>query len=350
MTSSPLVSIVINNYNYGRYLKGCIECALGQSYPNREVIVVDDGSTDHSVQLLEDFGDQITAVVQANGGQAAAYNAGFAASAGELLLFLDADDLLHPTLLEQVVAAWESGSAKMHYGLRMITAEGEALDGWHPNFLHRGNVVPIIEQFGMYASAPGSGNVYCRRALDKLLPMPEGPWRIAADSYLIVLVPFFGPVQTLDSENTGYYRLAGGAVSEGGVLNSSAQNPARAVAISSAARGAIAQALNDLELRKLDDFPKLPPADARLRLISYKVDRARHPFPGDGLWTLGLLAARSLLSWPGYAPTARWAYILWMFCLILSPPPLARKLIRWSTQPASRPAWVRSAMARLRNT
>ena len=80
---APLVSIVINNYNYGRFVGSAIESALEQSYSNTEVIVVDDGSTDTSREVIASFGDRIGAVLKANGGQASAYNAGFAASKGD---------------------------------------------------------------------------------------------------------------------------------------------------------------------------------------------------------------------------------------------------------------------------
>jgi glycosyltransferase involved in cell wall biosynthesis len=91
--AKPLVSIVVNNFNYGRFLRQSIESALAQDHPRTEVIVVDDASTDGSVEIIRSFGDRIVPVCQErNGGQAAALNAGFAASRGELIIFLDADD------------------------------------------------------------------------------------------------------------------------------------------------------------------------------------------------------------------------------------------------------------------
>ena len=89
-----LVSIVINNYNYARYLGDAIDSALAQTWHPLEVIVVDDGSTDDSWSVIQRYGERVRAMRQPNGGQGAAYNAGFAASRGEWVLFLDADDLL----------------------------------------------------------------------------------------------------------------------------------------------------------------------------------------------------------------------------------------------------------------
>ncbi len=76
-TSKPLVSILINNYNYGRFLSKAIDSALNQEYQNIEVIVVDDGSTDDSRKIIESYGERIKPVLKENGGQASAFNAGF---------------------------------------------------------------------------------------------------------------------------------------------------------------------------------------------------------------------------------------------------------------------------------
>jgi glycosyltransferase involved in cell wall biosynthesis len=101
----PLVSILINNYNYGHFLADAIDSALAQTYPHVEVIVVDDGSTDHSRAVIANYGDKIISVLKANGGQASAFNAGFAAAQGEIICFLDADDICLPTKVAEVVNA-----------------------------------------------------------------------------------------------------------------------------------------------------------------------------------------------------------------------------------------------------
>ena len=87
----PLISIVIHNFNYGRFLAHCIDSALAQSYPHCEVIVVDDASTDGSRAVLERYADRVRIVYQAaNRGQGGAFNAGFRASRGSIVMFLDA--------------------------------------------------------------------------------------------------------------------------------------------------------------------------------------------------------------------------------------------------------------------
>jgi glycosyltransferase involved in cell wall biosynthesis len=100
---SPLVSILINNYNYGQFLAEAIDSALMQTYTNIEVIVVDDGSTDNSHEIIKSYRDRITSILKKNGGQASAFNTGFAASNGEIVCFLDSDDIFLPDKVKEIV-------------------------------------------------------------------------------------------------------------------------------------------------------------------------------------------------------------------------------------------------------
>src|SRR3954447_21770694 len=84
MASKVPASVVVNNHNYARFLSDAIDSALSQTHPDTEVIVVDDGSTDGSPEVISGYGDNITAILNEWGGQGSAVNAGFAASSGEL--------------------------------------------------------------------------------------------------------------------------------------------------------------------------------------------------------------------------------------------------------------------------
>ncbi len=105
---NPLVSILINNYNYGCFLSEAIDSALAQNYQHCEVIVVDDGSTDNSREIIARYGDKIIPVLKENGGQASAFNAGFAASRGSIICFLDSDDIFMPEKATEIVKAFTS--------------------------------------------------------------------------------------------------------------------------------------------------------------------------------------------------------------------------------------------------
>src|SRR5215207_1739222 len=99
------VSFVIPNYNHARYLGQAIESALAQTYPNTEVIVVDDGSTDDSRSVAAGFCDRIRYIYQRNAGLSAARNTGVRAALGEYIALLDADDLVEPAYAERLLAA-----------------------------------------------------------------------------------------------------------------------------------------------------------------------------------------------------------------------------------------------------
>jgi glycosyltransferase involved in cell wall biosynthesis len=104
----PKASIIIPAYNAERFISQAVDSALSQTYPDFEVIVVDDGSTDGTRAVLSAYGDKIHYIYQENKGPSAARNAGFLASQGDYLLFLDSDDLIAPNKLELQVSLLEA--------------------------------------------------------------------------------------------------------------------------------------------------------------------------------------------------------------------------------------------------
>lgn len=104
----PLVSVVIPAYNAATFLPQAIRSVLAQTYANYETIVVDDGSTDSSAHVARDFGRAVRLVSGVHKGVSAARNLGVKAAVGELIAFLDADDLWSPSKLSAQVAALES--------------------------------------------------------------------------------------------------------------------------------------------------------------------------------------------------------------------------------------------------
>lgn len=110
---NPLVSIIIPCFNTEKYVAEAIESALAQTYPNCEVIVIDDGSTDRSLDVICSFGDRITWETGPNRGAPAARNRGAARARGDILQFLDADDTLYPAKLDLQVALLVRGAADL---------------------------------------------------------------------------------------------------------------------------------------------------------------------------------------------------------------------------------------------
>ncbi|WP_432839972.1 glycosyltransferase family 2 protein [Dactylosporangium sp. CA-092794] len=100
--SSPLVSVVVPNYNYSRALPLCLQALLDQTYPNLEIIVVDDCSTDDSAAVAASFGVRVLRTTS-NGGPAAARNLGARHATGEILFFVDSDVAAHPDAVANAV-------------------------------------------------------------------------------------------------------------------------------------------------------------------------------------------------------------------------------------------------------
>lgn len=123
------VSVIIPNYNYARYVGGAIESVLTQTYPNVDIIVVDDGSTDASKDVLFNYGDSIKVLSQQNRGVAAARNNGVAASSGEFVAFLDADDEWLPEKITKQVALFRQDHTLglVHVGVEEVDENGNPL-------------------------------------------------------------------------------------------------------------------------------------------------------------------------------------------------------------------------------
>src|SRR6516162_381108 len=111
----PLVSILIPAYNAGEALAETVESALAQTWPNKEIIVVDDGSKDSTLSIARQFASRgVTVITQKNQGAAATRNNALAASRGDFIQWLDADDLLVPEkITKQMQALEQCGNKRM---------------------------------------------------------------------------------------------------------------------------------------------------------------------------------------------------------------------------------------------
>jgi glycosyltransferase involved in cell wall biosynthesis len=218
-------SIVINNYNYAHFLNQAIESALAQTHGNTEVIVIDDGSTDHSAEIIGSYGDRIVAVFKSNGGQSSCYYRGYEVASGDVVLFLDADDYLHPHCISEVVNHWKEGCVKAHFYLDVVEEDGRRIDAVVPSGrLSRGTApLKMMHLFGAYCSPPGSGNVYSRDFLRQILPRQlDDEFRrfeavhFGGDSVPILAAPYFGGIEAIP-QILGVYRrhanAAGGVTS-----------------------------------------------------------------------------------------------------------------------------------------
>jgi len=204
----PLVSIIINNYNYEQFLSDAINSALNQTYPHIEVIVVDDGSTDNSNQLINSYGNKIIQVFKENGGQASALNAGFAASQGDIICFLDADDIFLPEKVTEVVSCFNSEASVdwfFHYSCPKKTEEIEKLKPKFNLNIENQDTLDKIRYIDFRNNilnaelpnfTPSTSNLcFSREILNQIFPLPEikGLSRVAiSDAYIKYLAVGLG--------------------------------------------------------------------------------------------------------------------------------------------------------------
>jgi glycosyltransferase involved in cell wall biosynthesis len=192
LPSSPLVSILINNYNYGRFLDEAIQSALNQTYDRVEVVVVDDGSTDNSAAVIKAYGDRITAILKPNGGQASAFNAGVAASTGDIICFLDSDDIVTPTKAAQIAEVFQQHpkAAWCFHPLPLVDTHLQPLST--PSMTSQATycdvraAIQVGTLIGKLPFSPPatSGLCFRRSLIQQIFPMPEAESISLNDTYL----------------------------------------------------------------------------------------------------------------------------------------------------------------------
>ena len=203
-----LVSVIITNYNYGRFLGEAIDSVLAQSHAEVECVVVDDGSTDDSRAVIE-ARPGVVAIFKQNGGQAKALKTGLEAAKGEIVISLDSDDYLFPDACEQVVAAWAPGVSCLNY--RLAVNADPALSWPAEPFLDQGHQA-FLAANGYYPSPPMSGNAFDRNYAREVLSRADHLDGDGVDAYLLYSAPFFGRIAHVDKA-LGVYRTHGGNVS-----------------------------------------------------------------------------------------------------------------------------------------
>lgn len=113
--AKPVVSVVMPCYNGEAFLAAAVESVLGQTFRDFELIVIDDGSTDRSADILAGYGERIRVIRQRNRGVSAARNAGIEAARGDFIAFLDSDDWWEPDFLDQMVKAMDDPRTAIAY-------------------------------------------------------------------------------------------------------------------------------------------------------------------------------------------------------------------------------------------
>lgn len=354
METMPSCSVIIDNYNYERFLPTAIDSVLAQTYPNIEVLVVDDCSTDGSREVMASYGDRITPILLAqNGKQAAALNAGFAASKGEIILFLDADDYLRPTAVKQIVAAFQSNSeqadiGKVHFRLQVVDGDDEPMNYFIPSIgmsLATGEVWQELLQTSSYVSAPMSGNAYRRETLAPIFPIPDA-YKTTADDYLMISSPFYAKKLAGIDEPIGAYRV-----------HNSNQWALTSVS-GSRFRRFVNHDLQNFQLlqQRAKEFDQRVPADLERRslgriwsrLASLRLEPQDHPVETDQVLKLVGWGLNALWKFSSHNFPKRVIYSLLFLWVGFMPVPLARLGITWLYAPHLRPKFIDVGINRLR--
>ncbi len=235
MTARPKVSIIIPAYNVEAYIAAAVDSALAQTYPNVEVVVVDDGSTDGTAEILAGYGDRIVVVTQPNGGLAAARNSGLRAATGDIFGLLDGDDIWLPERLDRMVDLLESRP-----DLGLVTSDSWLMEDFTPttkrsypdrrrrpvpateadqipeiarfNFLFISVLLrrELMEECGMFLEHTRRGAEFQRHARAGGGPSIEG----AEDYELWMRYLLAGTRAGFLDEPLGYYRVRSGSLSD----------------------------------------------------------------------------------------------------------------------------------------
>ena len=203
-----MVSVIIDNYNYGRFVTEAIESVLKQTYDDWELIVVDDGSKDDSIKIIKEYADKypdrIRPVFKENGGQASCFNTGYSLAKGDIIAFLDSDDMWTPDKLERIAEAHKKSGYVAHEkefsnGYRQIihTEQGDKRSYYLREYGINDSYDIITSTFSL-----------SRKIADRIFPMPEEEFRICADHYVKYFALYFENPLFLHEKLT-LYRIHG---------------------------------------------------------------------------------------------------------------------------------------------
>lgn len=316
------LSVIIPNFNYERFVGAAIDSALALDWPDVEVVVVDDGSTDNSLEVIRSYGDRIRVLAIENSTQRVAVNRGFAATTGDVIVVLDADDVLPPELPSRLAQVWGPAVSKVQFRMQRIDESGMPIGTPFPAF----DPPPTPAQVRLWATAttayptpPGSANAYARWFLDRLMPV-GAEVGAAADSAPLACAPFLGDVVTVPEVTVSYRRHAGNDSTLTADPERFPREVRRAQARWRAAGNICGGGLDEralfrsrelLQLRvaavRMTPGPPPLPGDSRLRMAADAVTSARHPGP-EG-WSTRLIIAG------------------WCLAVLVAPQRLAHQLI-----------------------
>nr|WP_246214911.1 glycosyltransferase [Modestobacter muralis] len=323
------MSVVIANYNYAQYVGAAVDSALALRWGDVEVVVVDDGSTDGSAEVLERYADRVRLISLANGGQRVAANRGFAESTGDVVVFLDADDVLPPELAERLAEVWTPSVSKVQFRMQRIDEAGVPFGEPFPQWRSVPSPADIrrwVVRTSAQPTPPGSGNAYARWFLDRIFPLDASIGE-SADSGCIAAAPFHGDVVTVPDTVVGYRKHG---ANDSNLLSDDTRF-AREVE-RARARWRFAQQSIGVRPEEVDERPLFRSRELlQFRAAAVRSTPGERPLPGDGRLRLFLDVLRSPLHPGDQSWRARLVLAAWCLAVLSVPRSLVRPLVvlRW---------------------
>jgi len=207
----PAVTVLVDTYNHERFIEEALVSVLEQDFPasEMEILVVDDGSTDRTPEIVRKFGPRVRLLRKSNGGQASAFNAGISEASSEIVAFLDGDDWWASGKLTRVVDAMSQDAAVgiVGHGIVMVHRDGsEQSEVLREGFRFQASTMEGARLLRRRGAFLGTSRMTIRtELLRRIGPVPEAI-EVQADEYFFTLAAVFGWAQILPEALT-YYRL-----------------------------------------------------------------------------------------------------------------------------------------------
>ena len=342
-----VVSIIISNYNYSSYLAQAIDSALNQTNPV-EVIVIDDGSTDNSKDIITSYGDRIRSVLKQNEGQYSCFNLGWKLAKGEMIMFLDSDDVLLPDAAKKCAERLkEPGVIKAQFLLKKVDKYLQPIGGTAPAYGlgDEANIKRDIALWGYYLSPPNSGNAYTKDFLDKIMPMQrltfggQSYYYLPADDYAKSLAGLAGRIVNIN-EVLGLYRFHGENESDSGKVETLKKLRILFMYDYIRERHQMEWAPKFGVPCKFD-FSRFHPTVCKKRFLAYRLQPEDHPIPEDNYFRLLFSGLWGAVRFPYLKLNKRIFIICGFIAIGVLPRPMLRKMLGAVAKPEERKGVLR---------
>ena len=319
------LSVVIVNYNTERYLAATIESALALQWHDVEIVVVDAGSTDGSAAVMESFADRVTICLNENAPQRVGATHGFGLTSGDVVVFLDHDDILPPDLPAHLDKAFTPTTAKVQLQMQRIDENGTACGAPFPDYTPVPSPDDIRRWYSRtsaYPTPPGSGNAYARWFLEKIFPLDERTGE-STDSACLAAAPMLGDVVSLPGVTVGYRRHSN---NDSNLTRDFGRFPREVDR--ARRRWHFAQRVSGVAQEQLDDRPLFRSRELlQFRVAARRVRPAEPGLPGDSMPRMLLNAVRAPLHIGPEPLRRRLLASAWSIVTLLAPPDVAGRLV-----------------------